>query len=258
MRPSARTEQQIWAMSTDDERSVPNPQLKHTTAGTLKKCHDIDTWQGRMGAPSHSKRVEVIRAQGRDLDAFKGYPRKPLGLWVFSIFHPNTLSRGPRGQGLGPCTGFSPALLCALLHTQGQATPFPKKSSTMPGNSPQFLKLSTFFTNPLIEASMLDFWLVQIQSAGYKHTTQLSVTISRRPLQRLVPLRARLRNRSELCKCPPWALLLCPIYTTVQCRETQPFPNCTRRRLPPSSATQREKDTNAVLSLHIHAEASTS
>lgn len=210
-----------------------------------------------MGAPSHDKRVQVIWAQGRDLDAFKGYPRKPLGLWVFSIFHPNTLSRGPRGQGLGPYTGLSPALLCALLHTQGQATPFPKKSSTMPGNSPQFLKLSAFFTNPLVEASMLDFWLVQIQSAGHKHATQLSVMISRHPLQRLVPLWARLRNRSELCKCPPWALLLRLTYITVHSRETQPFPNCTRRQLP-SSATQREKDTNVVLSLHIHAEASMS
>lgn len=40
----------------------------------------------------------------------------------------------------------------------------------MPGNSPQFLKLDAFFKNPLIEASTLDFWLMQIQSAGYKHT----------------------------------------------------------------------------------------
>lgn len=105
---------------------------------------------------------------------------------------------------------------------------------------------------------MLESWLVQMQSAGYKHTTQLSVMISRHPLQRLVPLRGRLRNRSELCKCPPWPLLLCPIYTTVHYRETQPIPNDTRRQLPPSSATQREKDTKAVLCLYIHAEASMS
>ena len=84
------------------------------------------------------------------------------------------------------------------------------------------------------------------------------MTISRCPLQHPVPFWTRLRNRSELCKCPPWALLLCPIYTTVRCRETQPFPNGTRWHLLPSSATQREKDTNAVLSLHVQAEASTS
>lgn len=126
----------------------------------------------------------------------------------------------------------------------------------MPG-LPQFLKLSTFFTNPLVEARMLDFWLVQIQSAGYEHNATLSDD-RQMPLQCLVPLRARLRNRSELCKCPPWALLLCPIYTRVQCRETQPFPNRTRGQLPPSSAMQREKDTNAVPSLHVHAEASMS
>lgn len=103
-------------MSTDDKRSVSSPQLKHSGAGTLKKCHDFDTWRGPMGRPSHDKRGRVIWAQGRDLDAFK-YLRKPLGLWVFSIFHPNALSRGPRGQGLQPCTGLSPAT-CTLAHTK--------------------------------------------------------------------------------------------------------------------------------------------
>ena len=116
MRPSARTEQQIWATSTGDERSIPNPQLKNPGAGTLERCHTIDTWQGPVGAPSRNKRVQVIWAQGTDLGAFNGCPRKPLGPWVFSIFHPNTLNRWSRGEGLGPCTDLSP--VCSATHTR--------------------------------------------------------------------------------------------------------------------------------------------
>lgn len=253
MRPSARTEQHIWAVSTDEKKVCPKPITKAHQCWDTEEVswHWYSTRSHRSSQPQQESTGYLT--QRRHSDVFKGHPRKPLALWVFSVFHSNTLSRGRRGQGLGPCAGLSPALLSALLHTQGQVTLFPQKSSTMPGNSPQLLKLSTFFMNPLVEASVLNFWLVQIQSAGYKHTMRLSGLTSRCPLQHLVPLRARIRNRSELCKCPPLALLLYPIYSTVQCRETQPFPSCTRRQLLPSSATQWEKDTSAVLSPHIHA-----
>lgn len=85
MRPSARAKQQIWAISTDGERSVPVPPLKHTAATTLKKHHDIGSGQGPRLAPV-TARVQVVWAQGRDLD---------LDLRAFFIFYPDTLSRGP-------------------------------------------------------------------------------------------------------------------------------------------------------------------
>lgn len=99
------------------------------------------------------------------------------GFFLFSI---RTFQVGdPKGRDWDlelaspmPCCVFS------VLHSQGQAAPLPKNPKT-PGNSPQPLKLSTFFTKPLAEGGVLDFWLVQAQSAGYKHTTQLSVRISR-------------------------------------------------------------------------------
>lgn len=92
------------------------------------------------------------------------------GSFLFSIHTP---SRGPKGTG----TLHWPLCVFRVLHPPGQAAPLPK-NPLQHLNSPQLLKLSTFFTKPLA-GGVLGFWLVQTQSAGHKHTAQLSVRISR-------------------------------------------------------------------------------
>lgn len=82
----------------------------------------------------------------------------------------------------------------------------------MPNDSPQLLKLGAFVTNPLVEASLFDFWLIQIQSVQQKNTTSISVhqqfpllyTVF--PLQQLEPLEIGLGTGQAL-EVPPLSKL---------------------------------------------------
>lgn len=87
----------------------------------------------------------------------------------------------------------------------------------MPNDSPQLLKLGAFLTNSLVEASLFDFWLIQIQSVRQKNTISISVyqqfpllyTVF--PLQQLEPLEiglgmgqgfgSALSEQASLCLC---------------------------------------------------------
>lgn len=92
----------------------------------------------------------------------------------------------------------------------------------MPNDSPQFLKLGAFVMNPLVEASLFDFWLVQIQSVRQKNTTSISddqqfpLLYTAFPLQQLEPLETGLGTGQGFGSAPSEQASLLPFACAIQ------------------------------------------
>lgn len=183
----------------------------------MREGHNTDTWQGPTGAPSHGRGVQLpwaLEIEGISKDTPASH--QVFGSLLFSI---QALQEGDPKAGTGTLHWpLSCPAVCSECCTH-QDKLLPSLGTLHHScNSPQLLKLSTFLTKPLAEG-VLHLWLVQAQSAGHKHTAQLSEE-QQSPEQHLVPPRDTIRDRSGLSE-PTWGFPAMSQLCHSPCRETQ-------------------------------------